>query len=72
MYEAREPRFVVIQKSLLLFEIKFVKLSDYNSRVDSNKFTMGNPGGVDLNPMSESTLSPSQGLWIWPQLARKG
>jgi hypothetical protein len=26
MYEARVPRFVVIQKSLLLFEIKFVKL----------------------------------------------
>jgi hypothetical protein len=22
---------------------------------------------VDLNPMPESTLSPSQGLWIWPQ-----
>jgi hypothetical protein len=21
---------------------------------------------VDLNPMSESTLSPNQGLWIWP------
>jgi hypothetical protein len=21
----------------------------------------------DLNPMPESTLSPSQGLWIWPQ-----
>ncbi len=23
--------------------------------------------GVDLNPMPESTLFPSQGLWIWPQ-----
>jgi hypothetical protein len=23
---------------------------------------------VDLNPMPESTLSPNQGLWIWPQL----
>jgi hypothetical protein len=22
---------------------------------------------VNLNPMSESTLSPSHGLWIWPQ-----
>ncbi len=22
---------------------------------------------VDLNPMPESTLSPSQGLWIWSQ-----
>ncbi len=22
--------------------------------------------GVDLNPMPESTLSPSQGLRIWP------
>ncbi len=21
---------------------------------------------VDLNPMSESTFSPNQGLWIWP------
>jgi hypothetical protein len=21
---------------------------------------------VDLNPIPESTLSPSQGLWIWP------
>ncbi len=31
-----------------------------DSRVDSNTFTMG-------NPMSDSTLSPSQGLWIWPQ-----
>jgi hypothetical protein len=24
---------------------------------------------VDLNPMPESTLSPSQGLWIWPLLS---
>jgi hypothetical protein len=32
------------------------------SRVDSNTFTR-----VDLNPMPESTLSPSQGLWIWPR-----
>jgi hypothetical protein len=24
---------------------------------------------VDLNPMPESTLSPSQGLWIWPQVS---
>jgi hypothetical protein len=23
----------------------------------------------DLNPMPESTLSPSQGLWIWPLVA---
>ncbi len=22
---------------------------------------------IDLNPMPESTVSPSQGLWIWPQ-----
>ncbi len=29
------------------------------SRVDSNTFTMG-------NPMPESTLSPSLGLWILP------
>ncbi len=39
---------------------------DYNLilcplRVDSNTFTMG-------NPMPESTLSPSQGLCIWPRL----
>jgi hypothetical protein len=30
---------------------------------------MGNPtpyAWVDLSPMPESTLSPSQGLWIWP------
>ncbi len=25
---------------------------------------------VDLNPMQESTLSPSQGLRIWPQYVR--
>jgi hypothetical protein len=30
-----------------------------HTRVDSNTFIMG-------NPMPESTLSPSQGLWIWP------
>jgi hypothetical protein len=23
---------------------------------------------VDLNPIPESTLSPSPGLWIWPQI----
>jgi hypothetical protein len=23
---------------------------------------------VDLSPMPESTLSPSHGLWIWPQI----
>jgi hypothetical protein len=22
--------------------------------------------GSDLNPIPESTLAPSQGLWIWP------
>jgi hypothetical protein len=39
-----------------------------HSRIDSNTFTMGNPMPcrVDLNPMPESTLSPSQGLRIWP------
>ncbi len=31
-----------------------------HSRVDSNTFSMANP------IMPESTLSPSQGLWIWP------
>jgi hypothetical protein len=31
-----------------------------HSRVDSNTFTIG-------NPMPGSTLSSSQGLWIWPQ-----
>ncbi len=30
-----------------------------HSKVDFNTFTMG-------NPMPESTISPSQGLWIWP------
>jgi hypothetical protein len=30
-----------------------------HSRVNSNTFTMG-------NPMPESTLFPSQGLWNWP------
>ncbi len=38
-----------------------------HSRVDTNTFTMGNQpcARVDLNPMSELTLSPSQGLCIW-------
>jgi hypothetical protein len=40
---------------------------DYNltvhSRVVYNTFTYAR---VDLNPMPESTLSPSQGLWNWP------
>jgi hypothetical protein len=26
---------------------------------------------VDHNPMPESTLSPSQGLWIWPRFSEK-
>ncbi len=31
------------------------------------QFTMGNPSArVDLNPMPESTLSHSLGLWICP------
>jgi hypothetical protein len=39
-----------------------------HSRVDSNTFTIGQPyARVDLNPMPESTLSPSQGLRIWPR-----
>ncbi len=42
-----------------------------HSRVDSITFTMGigQPyARVDpLNPMTESTVSPSQVLWIWPQ-----
>jgi hypothetical protein len=38
-----------------------------HSRVDSKTFTMSNPHArVDLNPMPESTLSPCQGLRIWP------
>jgi hypothetical protein len=28
---------------------------------------MGNTARIDINPMPESTLSPSQGLLIWPQ-----
>jgi hypothetical protein len=35
------------------------------SRVDSN--TSQPYARVDLNPMPELALSPSQGLWIWPQ-----
>jgi hypothetical protein len=35
-----------------------------HARVNSNTFTMGNP--MQSRPMPESTLSPSQGLWIWP------
>jgi hypothetical protein len=37
------------------------------SRVDSNNIDHGQPyARVDRNTMPESTLSPSQGLWIWP------
>ena len=37
-----------------------------HSRVDSGHIYHGQPyARVDLNPMSESTLSSSQGLWIW-------
>ncbi len=46
-------------------------ISPYDhSRVDSSRFTIGDPMPcrVDLNPMPESTLSLSQGLWIWPQV----
>jgi hypothetical protein len=38
------------------------------ARVDSNNFSMGigKPfASVDLSPLPESTLSPSQGLRIW-------
>ncbi len=41
-----------------------------HSRVDSNTFTMGigHPYvRVDFNSLPELTLSPSQGLRIWPQ-----
>ncbi len=38
-----------------------------HSRVDSQHIYHGQPyARVDLNPMPESYLSPSQGLWIWP------
>jgi hypothetical protein len=41
-----------------------------HSGVVSSTFTMHGHGQpyarVDLNPMLESTLSPSQELWIWP------
>jgi hypothetical protein len=36
-----------------------------HSRVYSNTFTMGNP--IPESTL-KSTLSPSQGLWIWPQM----
>jgi hypothetical protein len=41
------------------------------TRFNCNTFTMGTGqpyARVDLNPMPESTLSLSQGLWIWPQI----
>jgi hypothetical protein len=38
------------------------------ARVDYNTFTTGNPmqESTLINPMPESTLSPSQGFWLWP------
>jgi hypothetical protein len=39
--------------------VDYITLPYVHSRVDFNTFTMG-------NPMPESTLSPSQGLWICP------
>ncbi len=39
-----------------------------HSRVDSNTFTMGNPmPELIITLARELTLSPSQGLRIWPQ-----
>ncbi len=43
-------------------------------RVDSSTFAWALDNGqpyarVDLNPMPESNFSPSQGLWIWPQVS---
>jgi hypothetical protein len=44
----------------LQLELTVYNLTDVHSRVDSNTLnTMG-------SPMPESTLSPSQGHWIWP------
>ncbi len=46
-------------------------ISPYDhSRVESSRFTTGNPMPcrVDHSPMPKSTLSPSQGLRIWPQV----
>ncbi len=45
-----------------------ITLPYVHSRVDSNTFTMGGQpyARVGLNPVPKSTLSPSQGLWIWP------
>jgi hypothetical protein len=41
-----------------------------DSRVDSQHIYHGQPHArVDLNPMPESTLSPSQGLRIWTLLS---
>ncbi len=38
-----------------------------HSRVDSQHIYHGQPcSRVDLNHMPVSTLSPSEGLWIWP------
>ncbi len=36
--------------------------------VDSNRYHRQPYARVDLNPMPEPTLSPSQGLRIWPQV----
>jgi hypothetical protein len=36
-------------------------------KIDYNTFTGQPYARVDLNSMPESTLTPSQGLWIWPQ-----
>ncbi len=44
-----------------------ITLHYVHSRVHYNTFTNGKPNvRVDLYPMPDSTLSPSQGLWIWP------
>ncbi len=42
----------------------------FHSRVDSNTFFMGNskPESTSTLYMPKSTLSPIQGLWIWPQI----
>jgi hypothetical protein len=38
-----------------------------HSRLDPNPFSHEQHyARVDLNPIPESTLSPSHGLWIWP------
>ncbi len=51
------------------------RVPDWREKVDSFKELSYRPARLHRlavrydNPMPESTLSPSQGLWIWPQIS---